>query len=97
MGARSAWGRCLSTLLLWLAACAVAWAADAPDGGTYVALFNRDASRARVEVPFANLGLSGVHSVRDLWARAPRGEAASSVSAELAPHGSALLKLSPAK
>ena len=76
---------------------AVAWAADAPDGGTYVALFNRGDAPARVEVPFAKLGLSGVHSVRDVWARAPRGEAASSVSAELAPHGSALLKLSPAK
>ena len=76
---------------------AVVWAADAPDGGTYVALFNRGKTAARIEVPLARLGLAGACSVRDLWARAPRGDASSSVSAEVEPHGDALLKLSPAK
>jgi hypothetical protein len=76
---------------------AVAWAADAPDGGTYVALFNRGEAKARVEVPLAKLGLSGTLAVRDLWKRAPRGEAQGGVSAEIEPHGAALLKLTRAR
>lgn len=76
---------------------AVAWAADAPDGGTYVALFNRGEARARVEVPLARLGLAGPLAVRDLWKRAPRGEARSAVSAEIEPHGATLLKLTGAR
>jgi len=76
---------------------AVVWAADAPDGGTFVAFFNRGDAAAKVEVPLAKLGLTGVHSVRDLWARTPRGDASAAVSAEVDPHGAALLKLSPRK
>jgi hypothetical protein len=59
-----------------------------------VALFNRGEARARVAVPLEKLGLSGGFAVRDLWARAPRGEVSSSLSAEIDPHGAALLKLS---
>ena len=62
-----------------------------------MALFNRGDAAARVEVPLAKLGLAGTFSIRDLWARATRGDAASSVSAAVDPHGAALLKLSPAK
>jgi hypothetical protein len=72
---------------------AVAWAADAPDGGTYVALFNRGETPTRVEVPLATLGLSGTVAVRDLWKRVPLGEASGRVGANLDPHGAALLKL----
>jgi hypothetical protein len=72
---------------------AAAWAADAPDGGTYVALFNRGEAPLRVEVPLARLGLSGRLSARDLWKRAPRGEPSGSVGADVEPHGAALLKL----
>jgi hypothetical protein len=75
----------------------VVWAADAPDGGTYVALFNRGETRREVSVPLAVLGVSGAFSVRDLWKRAPRGETSSRVAAEVDPHGAVLLKLSPAK
>ena len=74
---------------------AVAWAADAADGGTYVALFNRGEAAAPVEVPLAKLGLSGTLDVRDLWKRAPRGEATGVVRADVEPHGAVLLKLVP--
>jgi hypothetical protein len=76
---------------------AVVWAADAPDGGTYVALFNRGEKAARVEAPLRTLGLAGAFDVRDLWARAARGDAISTVSAEVEPHGAALLRLSRRK
>lgn len=76
---------------------AVAWAADAADGGTYVALFNRGERTAAVEVPLARLGLAGPLRVRDLWARSERGEASGSVRAEVEPHGAVLLKLFPTR
>jgi alpha-galactosidase len=76
---------------------AVVWAAEAPDGGTYVALFNRGESPRAVEVPLARLGLSGTVRVRDLWQRAARGEAIGSVRADVPSHGAALLKLTPAR
>jgi hypothetical protein len=74
---------------------AVAWAADAPDGGAYVALFNRGETPMRVEVPLATVGLAGRVAVRDLWKRASRGETSDLVAADLEPHGAALLNLAP--
>jgi hypothetical protein len=60
-----------------------------------VALFNRGEAVAPVEVPLARLGLSGTARVRDLWKRAPRGEATRAVRADVEPHGAVLLKLTP--
>jgi alpha-galactosidase len=74
---------------------AVAWAADAPDGGTYLALFNRGETPLPVEVPLAKLGLPGTVAVRDLWKRAERGTASGAVRSDVEPHGAVLLKLSP--
>jgi hypothetical protein len=73
---------------------AVAWASDAPDGGTYVALFNLSDSPRRVGCPLAELGLEGRRAIRDLWARADLRLGGELLERELPPHGSALLKLS---
>jgi hypothetical protein len=74
---------------------AIAWAAEAADGGTYLALFNRGEAMAPLEVPLAKLGLTGTVRVRDLWKRAPRGAATGAVRADVEPHGAVLLKLTP--
>lgn len=75
----------------------IAWQADAPDGGIYVALFNaRDVGEAtEVAVGLGALGRSGQCRVRDLWLRRDMSIEAEYVRATLRPHASALLKLTP--
>jgi hypothetical protein len=75
---------------------AIVWASDGPEGSTYVALFNVGEEPLEVGATWAELGLSGKRSVRDLWERRDIAEADGRVSSQLPPHGSALLKLSPA-
>ena len=73
---------------------AVVWAADAADGGTYVALFNRGEAVAPVEVPRRKRPLRDPRRARPLEARAAgRGDGA--VRADVEPHGAVLLKLVP--
>jgi|GEM_PF-5607062 len=71
----------------------VVWASEAPDGGTYLALFNLDGVARRVGCSWADIGVAGGHRVRDLWARADLGSQDGRVELELPSHGSALLKV----
>ncbi len=71
----------------------VVWAAEEPGSpSVYVALFNRGAAPASVEVPLAKLGLAGTVGVRDLWERAERGTTSGALRAEVESHGAVLLK-----
>jgi len=75
-------------------ATSVAWASDAPGGGTYVGLFNlSDAPRA-IGCSWAELGIVGKRRVRDLWARTDLGTSDGRIELALPVHGSALLELS---
>ncbi|HEY2070143.1 MAG TPA: glycoside hydrolase family 27 protein [Rhizomicrobium sp.] len=69
-----------------------AWRADAPEGGVYLAVFNRRAAAAAVPVALSRLGLSGTVRVRDLWQGSD--SAVRDVLAPLiAPHGAGLYRL----
>ena len=70
------------------------WASKGPAGSTYVALFNLGEEESEVGATWADLGLTGKLSGRDLWERRDAGTVEGRVSAILPPHGSALLKLS---
>jgi alpha-galactosidase len=61
--------------------------------GLAVGLFNRGSSTAKVTARWSDLGLSGSHPVRDLWAHADRGPAADQYSSEVPSHGVVLLKI----
>ncbi|MEU5540626.1 alpha-galactosidase [Streptomyces sp. NPDC020362] len=73
-----------------------AWYAPNPDGSYTVALFNLGSSAATVTAHWSDLGFSGSASVRDLWSHQDLGSAAGVFSATLDPHGSRLLKVTPA-
>jgi hypothetical protein len=73
----------------------LAWASDAPGGGTYVALFNLGEAAIEAEATWAELGLSGARLARDLWERRDLGPVEARIAASLPPHGSALFRLSP--
>lgn len=70
------------------------WTGRLSDGDTIVALFNREASPRTRSLSFAELGIPGEASVRDLWQRAPLGSM-SAISVDLAPHAAMVLRLSP--
>ncbi|HLJ17115.1 MAG TPA: glycoside hydrolase family 27 protein [Bryobacteraceae bacterium] len=69
------------------------WARSLADGGHAVGLFNRGPETAKVTARWSDLGLSGSHKVRDLWAHADRGEATGEYSAEVPSHGVVLVKI----
>ena len=64
-----------------------------------VALLNRNSNTRDITVRFADVGLSGEITVRDLWAKADRGSFTGSYTMSVPSHGTGLLKLSsgPAK
>jgi len=71
-----------------------AWrSVDTRDGGTYVALFNLSDQQREVSACWEELGLSGPHAARDLWAHQDAGVLEGRVAAVLPPHGSAVYKL----
>lgn len=68
------------------------WYGQMSDGSYVVGLFNRNDNAASTTVNFADLGIEGEWNVRDLWAHADEGKA-SSITAQLAPHGCKIVKL----
>ncbi len=74
-----------------------AWRADAPDGGTYLAVFNlRNGAEAAISVDLAKLKLSGAARVRDLWRRQDIARARGAFAPTIPPHGAGLYRLSSA-
>ncbi|HEV2426503.1 MAG TPA: glycoside hydrolase family 27 protein [Terriglobia bacterium] len=75
----------------------VAWEANAPGGHSKdVALFDTGDSDAEVSATWAQLGVRGKQTVRDLWARRDLGSFQGSFSAQLHHHGAGLYELTAA-
>ena len=63
----------------------------------YLAVFNiGDTGEEEIRVNWSDLGVAGECAVRDLWAKKDLGTAAEGRSFLLAPHASAIYKLTPA-
>jgi alpha-galactosidase len=60
-----------------------------------IALLNRSATMANITVKFSDIGLTGTVIVRDLWAKADKGEFTGSYTMSVPSHGTGLLKISP--
>ncbi|MBV9615129.1 MAG: hypothetical protein JO031_06725 [Ktedonobacteraceae bacterium] len=67
------------------------WWAKNADGSYTVALFNLGGATANVTVNWSELGLSGSHSVHDLWSHQNLGSFSGSFTASLRTHASRLL------
>jgi alpha-galactosidase len=63
------------------------------DGSQAVALYNLGHEPAKVTAKWADLKLSGEHSVRDLWRQKELGKFASEFSLTVAPHGAEMVKI----
>ena len=73
------------------------WAKDMEDGSKAVGLFNRSYKATPVKVKWADLGLSGKQTVRDLWRQKDLGKSDGEFKAEVPRHGVVLVRISPAK
>jgi alpha-galactosidase len=73
------------------------WARPLEGGRTAVALFNRGAAAASITTSLPALRIAGRVSARDVWAARPLGVLDGHVSAEVEPHGVALLVLAPSE
>ncbi len=69
------------------------WTGTMSNGDTIVGLFNREATAQTRSLSFSDIGVAGTVNARDLWQRADLGPM-SSVSMEVPPHGSMVLRLS---
>lgn len=69
------------------------WRAKNADGSYTVALFNLGSSTATVTVNWSDLGLSGSHSIHDLWSHQDLGSFSGKFSASLKTHASRLLTI----
>jgi alpha-galactosidase len=65
------------------------------DGSVAVGLFNLSESSRKMSVSLTGMGLDGRWEVRDLWRQKEIGAVSGALSAEVARHGVALVRLSP--
>jgi len=68
---------------------------DLADGSKAVGLFNRGENSVAVAVNWAELQLSGKHSVRDLWRQKELGTFKEGYSVQVPPDGVVMVKISP--
>jgi alpha-galactosidase len=59
-----------------------------------VALLNRNAAAADITVTFADIGLSGTATVRDLWAKTEKGKFTGTYTMSVPSHGTGMLRIS---
>lgn len=64
------------------------------DGSMAVGLFNRSAEKASARVTFAQLGITGEQTVRDLWRQQDLGGFRNEFATEVRPHGVVFVKIS---
>jgi hypothetical protein len=72
------------------------WTGQLSNGDAIVGLFNRESTPRTRSLSFADIGVSGEVTVRDLWQRAPLGPM-DAISVELAPHASMILQITPGR
>jgi alpha-galactosidase len=69
------------------------WSKPLSDGSHAVALFNRGADAASVTAKWSDLGITGSHTVRDLWKHADLGKKSDEFSAMVPTHGVVMVKI----
>jgi hypothetical protein len=75
----------------------VAWVADVPGGkAKYVAVFHTgDTGKEEIRINWADLGLSGKCTVRDLWEKKDLETVAEGRTFTVDPHAGAIFKITP--
>jgi alpha-galactosidase len=56
-------------------------------------MFNRGGAGAKVTARWSDIGVTGSHKVRDLWAHADRGKFSDEYAAEVPSHGVVMVRV----
>jgi alpha-galactosidase len=73
------------------------WGRDLEDGSKAVGLINRGEMPSDVTVKWSDLGITGSHTVRDLWRQKDLGTQDTAFTTTVGRHGAAMIKISAAK
>jgi alpha-galactosidase len=73
------------------------WSRPLDDGTVAVAVFNRGTEEGKSVVRWSDLGIEGMHAVRDLWQQRNIGNFEGNFGATIPAHGSMLLKIGEPK
>ncbi len=74
----------------------VVWTSKIPDSeDVYVAFFNLNDKKEKIEVKYSDLGLKGKCKVRNLWTKEDVGTTSQSFSSEVSSHGANIFRISP--
>ena len=72
----------------------IAWSSDDPEtGDKFLAFFNASESIEEINIRFEQLGLSGKHTVKDLWSGEDLGNFEDDFSADIMIHGAGLYRI----
>ncbi len=71
------------------------WSKPLANGDMAVALFNRGDVRQSVRAHWSNIGIAGAWQATDVWSGTDLGVVVEAISAEILPHGSVVVRLSP--
>lgn len=69
------------------------WAKDLEDGSKAVGMFNRGLLDSSITVKWSDLGISGRHTVRDLWQQKDLGEFTDQFTTQVPSHGAAMIRI----
>ena len=69
------------------------WARPLAKGAYAIALFNRGTNSATINVKWSDVKLTGKLKVRDLWTHSNLGKVTDGYSAQVAPHGVAMIRV----
>lgn len=69
------------------------WVKEMEDGSKTVALFNKSSQTGEMTLKWTDIGLTGAHSVRDIWLRKELGKVNGSLSMAVPSHGVALIRI----
>jgi alpha-galactosidase len=68
------------------------WVKALNDGSKAIGLFNRTSAATEVELSWTDAGLTGRHTLRDLWAHKDLGAFKTKYSVQVPAHGAVLLR-----
>ena len=85
---------CTANRLLFHNDYRIAWTAQHPNGGVYLALFNvGECDEVFISATLAELGITGSAHVQELWSREDLGIVKERIEALIPPHGTKLYKI----
>jgi alpha-galactosidase len=73
------------------------WLRQLSDGSKAVVIFNKQTTAAQISINFSDIGTAKKANIRDLWSHTNKGTFTNAYTAQVAPHGVVMIKLTDKK